>query len=1504
MGFHKNCAGHVGSKREPKKPKNGDAKNAKKFAAGGWCHAERMSCDNPVESWVALPLESLKTEAALVARKHQDWWPAKTKTGQPKQREHTAAAAKMLDPELACPVEEDNATPPASPSVSASSPPPTPALRRREDVLRLKFHHRRAIRVVNVRRGESVSFRALKQRLTSDYGFELALAYQDADGDLITLASQNDLNELLDGGAAAANVRVMKLEEDPAHEDPQDRGRVSPLPGHYVADFEAEDDVLTRDSPPTSPATPRRSRKLHALISSPTPHSSAKIATLDPLRAPASPLPPQIDEGTPRRHLMQPIEAAQTKSPEKNPERRRLDPLDRRPQYDEGSLAESLSDDNQPQELRPRSAKVAPQPQERRIRWQRGELVGKGAFGTVYLGLNLDTGELMAVKMLEAEEVSSRERHALENEVQTMRGLSHPNIVRYLGVDSQKNTLAIFLEYVSGGSLRSLLDRFGRLEERVVRLYGRQILLGLEYLHANGIAHRDVKAANTLLSQDGIVKLADFGASKRTREIAGDHLHATGGHAKGTPLWMAPEVIKSSQKNSWRKADVWSVGCTVIEMATGRPPWSQYSNPVTAMYHIACVEELPDLPPSLGPDGHEFLVSCFNRDPELRPQVSALLLQRFVATRHRQVWREPWTNDESVRRPMTASATEGLSQEAVRRSHSLRVVTDATVFERQLAASDDEDVSPARVLRRQRDEARPPPDQSITLDPMRSPRLRTSSDLVPLTSPAKRLPPAAEAYRAEKEEHKRGPRTERKIIRQQRRVQITAPGDLEPPRARASPRLGGLAEASPPARDSPRPPRPRLQGLEDDRLQVPVIVTYAATAAPAPDDGPARAEPLTGLAAFRGDLRAHASPVRDDDDPRSPHGGAPPRARASPRVLDDDVTASPRRPPALDDDVVSAHDAEVARRTHRRAAELDGPRSPPTRTRLDDDVAPEADDRKPFEFANAPPRGRIPPLGGGLAGRDSVGPPTKSPDRRLTEAPDKARPASSKPPLRESPDRRAPAADALRRAAALHGMPSAERRAFDAASIQRQFAGSLLKEDRAYDPHRLGRRPEEQRRPFTEGSVLQARPPPTPDAPRPLLECDSDDDLESIPPPAPEERDDLVHRGAPITCIAAAPGGGFLACASTDGRVVVMDYREEECRIAATLRPALESLKGARSPAARIRSRTAPAGVLDRAALADATPAVGTCVLTTNGARCVTGSDDGIGRVWCVETEQLLHALEGHNGTITKVQVLGGPEARDQRRGTPWAGCVVTASSDHTVRLWDVRLRKPQTMVLRGHADSVNALVVDQDHVVWSASRDTSIRAWDLRCGRQRFALTQHFGAITTLVLDPTLDNGKGGVLSGARDTTVHVWARASGACMRALRSQRGFVQALAVIPKATRSSTPTNPGSTVACGATNGKIRLWDHHRGKQVRAWEAHALAVTAVAFTPCAGSGLLVTGGADGLVKAWEARTGACRARCLANHGASVVALAVVDGAEGENRPRVFSAAKDGCLRLKNL
>ena len=111
-------------------------------------------------------------------------------------------------------------------------------------------------------------------------------------------------------------------------------------------------------------------------------------------------------------------------------------------------------------------------------RWQRGEMLGQGAYGKVYLGLNLESGELMAVKQLDCNDVSHKELGALEHEVQMLRDLQHPNIVRYLGTDLNKDTFCIFLEYVPGGRIHGLLRRFGRLDEAVIRVYTRQLLLG------------------------------------------------------------------------------------------------------------------------------------------------------------------------------------------------------------------------------------------------------------------------------------------------------------------------------------------------------------------------------------------------------------------------------------------------------------------------------------------------------------------------------------------------------------------------------------------------------------------------------------------------------------------------------------------------------------------------------------------------------------------------------------------------------------------------------------------------------------------------------------------------------------------------------------------------------------------------------------------------------------------------------------------------------------------
>eukprot|EP00002_Diphylleia_rotans_P025598 TRINITY_DN5066_c0_g1_i1.p1 TRINITY_DN5066_c0_g1~~TRINITY_DN5066_c0_g1_i1.p1 ORF type:complete len:658 (-),score=147.29 TRINITY_DN5066_c0_g1_i1:94-2067(-) len=257
------------------------------------------------------------------------------------------------------------------------------------------------------------------------------------------------------------------------------------------------------------------------------------------------------------------------------------------------------------------------------LRWHKGGMIGSGSYGRVYLGLNMDTGELIAVKQIPLVQSGSQESKALSalaHEVNLMKSLQHPNIVRYLGSQEDDENLNIFLEYVPGGSIKSLLSKFGSFNEKLVRIYTNEILQGLNYLHSVNVVHRDIKGANTLVDTTGRVKLADFGASKI--------IDSTMRSLKGTPYWMAPEVIR--QEGYGKMADVWSVGCTVIEMMTGNPPWSHVQEATSALFQIARSKNGPTLPSNMSPEGHAFLSQCFKRIPSERSSVSVLLQHGFV----------------------------------------------------------------------------------------------------------------------------------------------------------------------------------------------------------------------------------------------------------------------------------------------------------------------------------------------------------------------------------------------------------------------------------------------------------------------------------------------------------------------------------------------------------------------------------------------------------------------------------------------------------------------------------------------------------------------------------------------------------------------------------------------------------------------------------------------------------------------------------------------------------
>ncbi|KAG2449317.1 hypothetical protein HYH02_005472 [Chlamydomonas schloesseri] len=266
--------------------------------------------------------------------------------------------------------------------------------------------------------------------------------------------------------------------------------------------------------------------------------------------------------------------------------------------------------------------------------WQCGRQIGQGAFGTVYMGLVHATGQEIAVKQVALPRDSansgkvSEHIRSLESEVAVLRGLRHENIVRYLGTERTNEHLNIFLEYVAGGPISSKLAQFGPLREETIRVYTKQILRGLEYLHKQKVMHRDIKGANILVDSNGVVKLADFGASKKIEDLA-----TIGGGSRsirGTAHWMAPEVIK--QSGHGRAADIWSLGCVVIEMATGRAPWANFNDPYAVMYHVAATKELPAMPGSLSPAAKDFLTLCFNRVPRERPNATRLLQHPWLCS--------------------------------------------------------------------------------------------------------------------------------------------------------------------------------------------------------------------------------------------------------------------------------------------------------------------------------------------------------------------------------------------------------------------------------------------------------------------------------------------------------------------------------------------------------------------------------------------------------------------------------------------------------------------------------------------------------------------------------------------------------------------------------------------------------------------------------------------------------------------------------------------------------
>ncbi|GMI67600.1 MAP KINASE KINASE KINASE 3, mitogen-activated protein kinase kinase kinase 3 [Hibiscus trionum] len=258
-------------------------------------------------------------------------------------------------------------------------------------------------------------------------------------------------------------------------------------------------------------------------------------------------------------------------------------------------------------------------------KWRRGRLLGRGTFGHVYLGFNSESGQMCAIKevrLVSDDQTSKESLKQLNQEINLLNQLSHSNIVRYYGSELGEEALSVYLEYVSGGSIHKLLQEYGAFKEPVIQNYTRQILSGLAYLHGRNTVHRDIKGANILVDPTGEIKLADFGMAK--------HITACGTMLsfKGSPYWMAPEVVMNTNGYNL-SVDIWSLGCTVLEMATSKPPWHRYEG-VAAIFKIGNSKDMPEIPDHLSSEAKSFIRLCLQREPSARPTAFQLLDHPFI----------------------------------------------------------------------------------------------------------------------------------------------------------------------------------------------------------------------------------------------------------------------------------------------------------------------------------------------------------------------------------------------------------------------------------------------------------------------------------------------------------------------------------------------------------------------------------------------------------------------------------------------------------------------------------------------------------------------------------------------------------------------------------------------------------------------------------------------------------------------------------------------------------
>ncbi|KAJ6610724.1 kinase-like domain-containing protein [Mycena sp. CBHHK59/15] len=251
--------------------------------------------------------------------------------------------------------------------------------------------------------------------------------------------------------------------------------------------------------------------------------------------------------------------------------------------------------------------------------WIRGQPIGRGAHGRVYLGLNATTGEMIAVKQIDISRrggaakagVDSHSLRCLERDMESMKAVRHSNLIEYFGLEEGiDGIVSIFMEYEPGTSIRALVLKHGKFDADTVKSFTSQVLDGLAYLHSGGLLHGGLKSTNILVGVSGVCKIEGLGCPEGCSPCN---------------LWTAPEIIKTKYKAYDAKVDIWSTGCVVLEMWDGRRPWFGLEA-VAVMYKLHCETLRPPVSADLGLTSvaEDFMEKCLAINPADRMRATEL----------------------------------------------------------------------------------------------------------------------------------------------------------------------------------------------------------------------------------------------------------------------------------------------------------------------------------------------------------------------------------------------------------------------------------------------------------------------------------------------------------------------------------------------------------------------------------------------------------------------------------------------------------------------------------------------------------------------------------------------------------------------------------------------------------------------------------------------------------------------------------------------------------------